>query len=582
MIYTVLSRFPVPHAQGIPDRQSVHLWFHDHVLPGLIFEDEHILVFNKPPGLNTHAPSPYAGEGLYDWLRHREPRWENLAIIHRLDKETSGVILFGKTALANRSLTKQFAKRTVRKIYLFLTDRAAPQKPITVRSDLRRVGDKYVFRPPLAGQQPAETKFEPAFDPALFGPLTGTASGNASPHQVRAKPLTGRTHQIRVHAAQKGFPILGDVLYGGSPARRVYLHAAELVIRHPASSEEIKFEAPPDFATDPIYALRDALIEQESTNAYRLVHGASDGAPNWYIDRLGDYVLSQHEQPLNSTLRAELGIISQRLSSRSAYHKVLSKQVRCSHRAGASPQLVQGQAAAPVFVVRENGLQFELSFEEGYSVGLFLDQRDNRRRLLNRHVAARFPLLCAADRQEGVAGQPESRPALLNTFAYTCGFSLCAAKSGFVTTSLDLSKKYLEWGKRNFLRNYVDPQQHQFIHGDVFDWLRRLTKQRRAFQVILLDPPTFSQSKLSGVFRADQDYSSLVKAALPLLQPGGVLFCSTNAARWRPEEFLAGIEAAANASGKRILQKHYAPQPPDFPVSRAEPAYLKTVWLKVE
>src|SRR5579885_2496420 len=61
--------------------------------PCILFEDEHLLVANKPPGLNTHAPSPYAGEGLYDWLRHREPRWENLAIVHRLDKETSGVMV---------------------------------------------------------------------------------------------------------------------------------------------------------------------------------------------------------------------------------------------------------------------------------------------------------------------------------------------------------------------------------------------------------------------------------------------------------------------------------------------------------
>jgi 23S rRNA-/tRNA-specific pseudouridylate synthase len=78
------------------------------MLPCIIFEDEHLLVASKPAGLNTHAPSPYAGEGLYDWLRNREARWANLAIIHRLDKETSGVMVFSKTPLANRSLTEQF------------------------------------------------------------------------------------------------------------------------------------------------------------------------------------------------------------------------------------------------------------------------------------------------------------------------------------------------------------------------------------------------------------------------------------------------------------------------------------------
>src|SRR5215471_4583147 len=124
-------------------------------IPAIVFEDEHLLVFNKPSGLNTHAPSPYAGEGLYDWLRHREPRWQDLAIIHRLDKDTSGVILFGKTSLANRSLTEQFAARTVRKTYVLLTDQAVPQKRVTVRSDLRRLGDKYISRPPLTRQEPA-------------------------------------------------------------------------------------------------------------------------------------------------------------------------------------------------------------------------------------------------------------------------------------------------------------------------------------------------------------------------------------------------------------------------------------------
>src|SRR5437762_14022846 len=93
----------------------------------ILFEDEHLLVVNKPAGMNTHAPSPFAGEGLYDWLRNREPRWASLAIIHRLDKETSGVMVFAKTPLANRSLTKQFTERAVQKKYLLITDRPPPK-----------------------------------------------------------------------------------------------------------------------------------------------------------------------------------------------------------------------------------------------------------------------------------------------------------------------------------------------------------------------------------------------------------------------------------------------------------------------
>ncbi len=152
---------------------------------------------------------------------------------------------------------------------------------------------------------------------------------------------------------------------------------------------------------------------------------------------------------------------------------------------------------------------------------------------------------------------------------------------GARTTSLDLSKKYLAWGKRNFALNGLDPAQHDFIYGDTFDWLRRLAKKGRAFDAIILDPPTFSQSKESGVFRAEKDYGKLVTAALAVLKPGGVLLASTNASELSPENFLAEVGAAIRAAGRKIHQQHYVPQPPDFPISRTEPAYLKTAWLRV-
>ena len=144
-----------------------------------------------------------------------------------------------------------------------------------------------------------------------------------------------------------------------------------------------------------------------------------------------------------------------------------------------------------------------------------------------------------------------------------------------------ISKKYLEWGKRNFALNGLDPTQHDFIYGDTFDWLRRLAKKDRAFDAIVLDPPTFSQSKEGGVFRAEKDYGKLVTAALPVLKPGGVLLASTNAAELPPDKFLDYINEAVRGMRRKIVQQHYVPQPPDFPISRAEPAYLKTVWLRV-
>jgi len=552
----------------------------------VIFEDEHLLVVHKPAGWNTHAPSPFAGEGIYDWLRHREPRWSSLAILHRLDKETSGVLVFGKTPLSNRSLTEQLTARRIRKKYLLLTDRAVPKKEFTVKTALARIGEKYASRP---GGEMAETQFRSRRGNEaqiinrneLEPPYVGCYK------IVEVAPLTGRTHQIRVHAAESGFPILGDTLYGGTPAMRVFLHAAEISFTHPATGKPVTCSAPADFDAALRLDLRSAIIETDATNAFRVIHGASDGWPGWFVEKLGDFLLSQSETPLSAGQNEEMSRLAGIFSARGAYHKILSRQIQRSTTTEASPRLVLGKAAPERFEILENSIRYELSFNEGNSVGLFLDQRDNRRRLLTSHIAADFPLrvgqasrLSPSFSQE-IRDRRDACPTMLNCFAYTCGFSVCAAKGGARTTSLDLSKKYLEWGRRNFALNGLDPAAHDFIYGDAFDWLRRLAKKSRAFDAIVLDPPTFSQSKEHGTFRAEKNYGKLVTAALPVLKPGGILFASTNAAGWPPEEFLADVEAAIRAAQRKILQRHYVPQPPDFPVSRAEPAYLKTVWLRI-
>ncbi len=563
------------------------------MVPCVIFEDEHLLAVHKPAGWNTHAPSPYAGEGIYEWLKNREPRWSSLAIIHRLDKETSGILVFGKTPLANKSLTEQFTARRVHKKYFLLTDQRVPPKEFTVKTSLLRIGEKYASR---SGGEMAETKFTPIVD-AKFA-ISGLK-------MVHAEPLTGRTHQIRVHAAENGFPILGDTLYGGTASSRVYLHAGEIEFTHPATGKLLKLSVPVDFDREPRLALREACVSAgarvcdpqhvqtpqdasihfthapvgeaaaghrpalHTTNAFRLIHGASDGWPGWFVEKLGDFLLSQTEGELNPAQREELARLTKVFNARGAYHKILSRHVRQSKTTDASPQLVLGEAAPERFEILENGIRYEMSFNEGYSVGLFLDQRDNRRRLLTGHIAADFSQLSTLNYQ------------LLNCFAYTGGFSVCAAKAGARTTSLDLSKKYLEWGKRNFALNGLDPAAHDFIFGDTFDWLRRLAKKGRAFDAIVLDPPTFSQSKENGVFRVEKNFGDLVTAALPVVKPGGVLLASTNAADWPPEKFLASVESAIRAAKRKILKQHYVPQPPDFPVSRDEPAYLKTVWVKI-
>ncbi|MCK6371654.1 MAG: pseudouridine synthase, partial [Gammaproteobacteria bacterium] len=246
--------------------------------PCVIHEDDDLLVVAKPAGWNTHAPAAYAGEGIYEWLRHREPRWSSLAIVHRLDRDTSGVLVFARTPAASKSLTEQFTRREIRKRYLLLTDGTPPRAPLRVETSLVRSGARYAARPPAPGSGNAVTIFKPA--------------GNA-PQLVIAEPLTGRTHQVRVQAAMQGFAVRGDKLYGGGEAPRLCLHAEQITLRHPGSEAVVTYGVTADFDAEPGEALRAAFIDPQDTNALRLIHGAADGWPGCYVDRLADTLLIQ-------------------------------------------------------------------------------------------------------------------------------------------------------------------------------------------------------------------------------------------------------------------------------------------------
>ncbi|MGE3309171.1 MAG: class I SAM-dependent methyltransferase [Limisphaerales bacterium] len=531
------------------------------VRPSLVLhEDEDLLVVDKPAGINTHSANFHAGEGIYEWLKRREPRWADLAILQRLDKETSGVLVFSKTRRGNVSLFKQFSKRRAEKEYVLQTDRNPRRDSWTARSFIRKISCRFEsVDDPDEGLE-AETRFT-------------VLSGADGRWTVRAEPRTGRTHQIRIHASNEGIPILGDTLYGGTPHSRLCLHARALRLRHPATNEPVKFLAEPDFDASTGAALRRAVIDPSSTSAYRLVHGAADDRPGWYVDRLGAFLLASHDE---GAVGAEgvpgwLTSLAGETGATGIYRRRLDRQVRASDPESASPEWCWGATAPDEFDVRENGLRYRLSFREGYSVGLFLDQRDNRRRLQTNWVGPQFPV-----RPGGLSGAE-----VLNLFAYTCGFSVAAASAGARATSLDLSRKYLDWGRRNFEANGFDPNAHDFIYGDAIDWLRRLGRKGRRFGVVVIDPPTFSKSKERGVFRVESDYASLVTLAVGVLAPGGVLLASTNTSRLEPERWRANVAEGLSAAGRSAAKSLFIPQPPDFPTSRDQPGYLKTLWLMV-
>jgi 23S rRNA (cytosine1962-C5)-methyltransferase len=455
------------------------------------------------------------------------------------------VLVFGKTRLANQSLGRQFESRTLRKSYMLLTDRDPGALPRIVSS-----GD---------GTSYAETEFR-------------RVSRDRDRWRIEALPRTGRTHQIRLHARDAGFPILGDERYGGSPHPRLCLHAETLEFDHPASGERVAVSAALDFDVEPTVELCDLLWPEPATDAWRLVHASAEGDTSVTVERYGDWLESHSEREPTASEIERLQRWCGQLGLRGAYHKRLDRHVRGSDAESASPVSIFGEPAPERFEVRENGLRFLVSFREGYSTGLFLDQRDNRRRLLTGYVFPRD----ANDRENTFAGA-----SVLNTFAYTCSFSVAAAVAGARVTSLDLSRKYLDWGRENFRLNAIDPAAHDFIYGDCFEWMKRLAKKNRLFDLVLLDPPTFSQSKQSGRFRADKDYGRLVALSLPLLAPRGLLFCSTNSATFSRESFLDTIRSEVSCSGRDIIDELFAPQPPDFPTGRGRTGYLKTVWLRI-
>lgn len=317
---------------------------------------------------------------------------------------------------------------------------------------------------------------------------------------------------------------------------------------------------------------RASRFDPAQTNAYRLLHGATDGFPGLYIDRYGDYLLAQISAETSPGHEEILEKCRQYMHARGVYWLRLDRHIREAAPHTARPQLLTGTPTPSKFPVRENHLEFEIDFHHSYSVGLFLDQRENRRRVASGHIDH------ALHWHSEAPGAPAE---VLNCFAYTCGFSVAAARAGHRTTSLDLSKNYLEWGKRNFQRNGLNPELHAFIRGDTFDWLRRLRKQERSYRLVILDPPTFSKSKLTGLFRAVRHYDKLVAAAVPLVARGGFLLACCNTRKYPARAFQNDVHRAVLQTNRRVNQAFHSPPPFDFAPSRNEPPYLKAIWLEL-
>ena len=212
----------------------------------VVFEDPWLLAVDKPAGLATQGTWASDRHDLLALLKAQRPDLK-LFLHHRLDQGTSGLLLFAKDAAANPGLATAFAGRDLEKLYLARI--SAPLEACTVEAPVGRLrgADPGRFgcaddRAGFAGGDLIEPKSARTdFRPATAGECAGLVPG----HYVVARLHTGRTHQIRVHLAHLGHPILGDALYGGAPSDRLWLHAWRLGLKHPVTGEDLRLEAPP-------------------------------------------------------------------------------------------------------------------------------------------------------------------------------------------------------------------------------------------------------------------------------------------------------------------------------------------------
>lgn len=310
---------------------------------------------------------------------------------------------------------------------------------------------------------------------------------------------------------------------------------------------------------------RHALLHDPTLDAVRLFHGRADGLDGLVVEKWGAVLIVQlHEGqpgPATEDLRPHLQDWRERFGAKAVYlkHFVRNRggtgvEVQASHR-DATPWI--GEPVAEEIAVHEGGCTYLIRPYDGFSVGLFLEHRENRRRIAE----------LAAGRR------------VLNAFAYTCGFSVAAAQGGAAAvSSVDLSKRYLEWGKRNFAANLLPTVPHRFYASDVFEFFHRARRQELRFDLVILDPPTFSRRRRpAAVFELKAELPRLVGEAVERLDPGGDLFLATNDRQLRLETLEAAIRQAAPR--RRLAVTARPALPPDF---AGDPEYARSILVRFD
>ena len=301
---------------------------------------------------------------------------------------------------------------------------------------------------------------------------------------------------------------------------------------------------------------RSAYYQDDLTTAFRLFNQEGDGFGGLTVDLYGDYVVFSW---YNSYVYQIRKVISEAFSQifpevLGTYEKIRFKGLdyESAH--------VYGQEAPDFFTVLENGVLYQVFMNDGLMTGIFLDQHEVRGSLV-----------------DGLA----MGKSLLNMFSYTAAFSVAAAMGGASqTTSVDLAKRSRELSQAHFQANGISTDDHRFIVMDVFEYFKYAKRKGLTYDVIVLDPPSFARNK-KQTFSVAKDYHKLISQSLEILNPGGIIIASTNAANVSRQKFTEQIDKGFAGRSYQILNKYGLPA--DFAYNKKDESsnYLKVISMKV-
>ncbi|KAM3099675.1 class I SAM-dependent rRNA methyltransferase [Phormidesmis sp. 146-35] len=302
------------------------------------------------------------------------------------------------------------------------------------------------------------------------------------------------------------------------------------------------------------WELRSPLRARGCT-AYRWLFGEGDGLPGMTVDLYGDFAVIQ------TYMEGAAVLLDWLVDALKAIHPLkgilLRSRLNELREGDEKTQLLWGKPAPSSLVVQEHGLLFEVDLQTGQKTGLFLDHRENRR---------------------FVEGLSDDRT-VLNCFAYTGAFSLYALRGNARhVTSVDIGKGLSAAAEKNVLLNDLDAKKHTFVTADCFKLLDDYSQEKRLFDLIILDPPSFAKSKQNR-YAALRGYTKLNAMALRCVSPSGLLVTASCTSQVSPEAFKEVIAAAGANSGKRIQIIHEVGHAIDHPVPAQFPEgrYLKFV-----